>query len=341
GTIPPNESLSSPLSLDIRIEIESHYHLPPNPSRAEELRKIVNDYGFHHISTRIWPSLKCAICIISHTVKQFELKLLSTYWNPQTPIYPYAYGMSEHHHLAIPLNTNSYQLVPLPRSVYYEFIEAKDDDEEDDDDDHQPESFELDQIEGNKGKRYEVVLTTYDGLYRYRTEDIVEVTGHYYTLPIWELIGRFATEHVTEMELCDVIDSILSEYKDEFTSSPQYSVFIDNNSSHYVLAIEVDSDKEDKLKQIGKEICSKFDQKLQESNEEYKKCRSKKKISSPILLWLKNNTLTTGVREYLLNNKGGSKIQKSNQIKSTVVITNRSKNIIKFLKENKVLKIEL
>jgi hypothetical protein len=40
-------------------------------------------------------------------------------------------------------------------------------------------------------KLYEVVLTTYDGLYRYRTRDIITVTGHYYTLPTWQIIGRF------------------------------------------------------------------------------------------------------------------------------------------------------
>jgi len=44
-----------------------------------------------------------------------------------------------------------------------------------------------------EGKRYEVVFTTFDGLYRYRTEDIVKVIGNYYALPTWKLIGRFAS----------------------------------------------------------------------------------------------------------------------------------------------------
>ncbi|CAF4710838.1 unnamed protein product, partial [Rotaria sp. Silwood2] len=134
----------------------------------------------------------------------------------------------------------------LPRSVYYEFIALTDDDY---DDDNQPsESFELHQLEQNK--YYEVVLTTYDGLYRYRTEDIIKVTGHYYSLTTWQLIGRHgqylsvAGEHVTEIELRDIIDSILPENEQEFTcSSPQYSVFLDKTP--YVLAMEVDEDKQD------------------------------------------------------------------------------------------------
>ncbi|CAF1437363.1 unnamed protein product, partial [Rotaria sordida] len=238
------------------------------------------------------------------------------------------------------LTTNSYQLIPLPRSVYYELIEVENDDRDDDDDDQSPGSLELGKIE--EGKLYEVVLTTYDGLYRYRTEDIIKVIGHYYTLPVWKLVGRrgqylsIITEHVTEMELREIIDLILLEYIEQFTSSaPQYAVFIDKPS--YVLAIEVDDDKkenENQLKQVGKELCSKFDQKLQESIEEYKRCRANQNISSPILLWLKYNTLTTGTREYRLKKYKGTG---GNQLKSQLIIHNRSKDIIKFIKENKVL----
>lgn len=176
-----------------------------------------------------------------------------------------------------------------------------------------------------ENKLYEVVLTTYDGLYRYRTEDIIKITGHYYTLPTWQLIGRYfklkktkdyfiifsfrrgqylsiSNEHVTEIELREIINSILSEYKKEFTSSsPQYSVFIDKSS--YVLSIEVDDDKKDRLKQLDQEIISKFDENLQESNEDYKSNREKKKISLPNLYWLKYNTLTTGTRDYRLDPK--------------------------------------
>ena len=114
---------------------------------------MVNTHGFHYANTRFWPKLKFGMCIISPSIRQFELKLLSTYWNPAVPIYPYVYGMSEHHRIAIPLKSNAYDLIPQPRAVFYEFIEVEDDDDDDDDDDHQqekprPEAVELDQIEG-------------------------------------------------------------------------------------------------------------------------------------------------------------------------------------------------
>ncbi|CAF3306093.1 unnamed protein product, partial [Rotaria sp. Silwood2] len=40
-----------------------------------------------------------------------------------------------------------------------------------------------------------------------------------------------SSEHVTEIELRQIINSILPEYEKEFTSvSPQYSFFIDKSS---------------------------------------------------------------------------------------------------------------
>lgn len=134
-------------------------------------------------------------------------------------------------------------------------------------------------------------------------------------------------------------------YEKEFTSSsPQYSVSIEKTS--YVLFVEVDDEKQDnkdRLKQIGHEICQNFDEKLQESNEEYKKCREKRKISSPILFWLKYNTLTTGIRNYRLdpNKMGntGSKIQMTNQLKSQMILKKKDQKTIQFVKDNVVLKV--
>lgn len=155
-----------------------------------------------------------------------------------------------------------------------------------------------------------------------------------------------ASEHVTEIELCDVLNSLIPEYEYEFTSSSaQYLVFTDRKA--YVLAVEVDNDKlnnKDRLVYIGKEMCTKFDKKLAESNEDYKLCRDKKKISSPILLWLNYNTLTTGLRELRTDPKQTDskecKIQMSNQLKSQSIIKSGNKKIIAFVKSNALFKTD-
>jgi len=55
--------------------------------------------------------------------------------------------MSEHHRIAVPLKPNTYELIPQPRSVFYEFIEVEDDDDDENDDNQPSESLELHQIE--------------------------------------------------------------------------------------------------------------------------------------------------------------------------------------------------
>ncbi|KAL5007670.1 hypothetical protein ScPMuIL_016476 [Solemya velum] len=40
------------------------------------------------------------------------------------------------------------------------------------------------------GEEYEVVVTTIEGLCRYRTEDIIQITGFYYEFPTYKYIRR-------------------------------------------------------------------------------------------------------------------------------------------------------
>ncbi|MDP9194440.1 MAG: GH3 auxin-responsive promoter family protein [Acidobacteriota bacterium] len=50
--------------------------------------------------------------------------------------------------------------------------------------------------EGEVGKRYRVILTTGAGLYRYDTEDVIEIVGYRGTCPLLRFIGR--AEHISD-----------------------------------------------------------------------------------------------------------------------------------------------
>ena len=67
-------------------------------------------------------------------------------------------------------------------SFFYEFIQVSEDKLEN----RSPKL--LDELE--LGERYCVVVTTNAGLYRYNTNDIVEVTGFYHKIPIVKFVGR-------------------------------------------------------------------------------------------------------------------------------------------------------
>lgn len=50
--------------------------------------------------------------------------------------------------------------------------------------------------EGERGRRYRVILTTGAGLYRYDTEDVIEITGYRDACPLLRFVGR--AEHVSD-----------------------------------------------------------------------------------------------------------------------------------------------
>ena len=84
--------------------------------------------------------------------------------------------------VSFPLENVKNGSVAAYNSFFYEFIQVSDDKLEN----RSPKL--LDELE--LGERYCVVVTTNAGLYRYNTNDIVEVTGFYYKIPIVKFVGR-------------------------------------------------------------------------------------------------------------------------------------------------------
>ena len=84
--------------------------------------------------------------------------------------------------VSFPLENVQNGSVVAYNSFFYEFIQVSDDKLEN----RSPKL--LDELE--LGERYCVVVTTNAGLYRYNTNDIVEVTGFYHKIPIVKFVGR-------------------------------------------------------------------------------------------------------------------------------------------------------
>ncbi|MGB9825556.1 MAG: GH3 auxin-responsive promoter-binding protein, partial [Desulfofundulus sp.] len=82
--------------------------------------------------------------------------------------------------IAIRPGETSYVLTP--RTAFFEFIPA------DQLDKSNPATLNLNQLE--PGQSYEVVVTNYAGLYRYRLGDIIKVTGYFNNSPVIEFLHR-------------------------------------------------------------------------------------------------------------------------------------------------------
>ena len=139
--------------------------------------------------------------------------------------------------ISVPYRLNDEKSVPVPDSMFYEFLPT-------DADDDFSKIVTIDQLE--TGKEYEVIVTNLSGFYRYRMRDAVKIAGKYKNLPILEFIGRIDQtvsimgEKTTEVALrtaaedtakqlgFDMID--FTVYPDVEHVPPRYTYFMEIES---------------------------------------------------------------------------------------------------------------
>ncbi|KAH7918900.1 hypothetical protein BV22DRAFT_1134237 [Leucogyrophana mollusca] len=151
-------------TLGIRDYLQPNF--PRNPSRAAELRAIGISTVTPGWLAKIWPGLKTAVSIVSGVFSAAVPKM-QHYVGPNVHIRAVGYIASEG---SIGTVYNPQEL-NLFRSITGDVVECLD--------------VSLDETaaslvpawELQTGHKYEIVLTTRNGLWRYRMEDIVEIAG--------------------------------------------------------------------------------------------------------------------------------------------------------------------
>jgi hypothetical protein len=125
-------------------------------------------------------------------------------------------------------------LVPLTHT-YVEFVE------ETAWNDGTIESRPLDELE--PGRRYQVVVTTAAGLYRYAMNDLVEVCGRHRATPLLRFVqkGRGVTSLTGEkLYESQVIDAVQEAAAAAAIASSFFLMIADENASTYTLVLEAD-----------------------------------------------------------------------------------------------------
>ena len=145
-----------------------------------------------------------------------------------------------------------------------------------------------------KGKEYEVILTTGGGLYRYNLEDVVKVVGFKDQCPLVKFVGR-------NSEVSDLFGEKLNDYhvsKATAESLRKRSLA----PSFYVLFVE--SDKEFDTTSVVEDL----DSRLQD-NYHYKYCRKLGQLGRPKVFLIDRNPERSASDIYLEeNNAKGKKI---------------------------------
>ncbi|KAF9222975.1 hypothetical protein BS17DRAFT_802745 [Gyrodon lividus] len=258
--------------------------LPPSPKRAAELRKIGRDVDSPGWFTKIWPGLRTVVAISSGPF-QTVVPELRHYIGPDVVLQTLGINCSEAF-LALAYDHRDPSLYKVVGSDdIIEFLPL----------DSPEESKYLTQTWNVECKRkYEVVLTTRDGFWRYRLGDVVEVVGFDPRdgQPIIRYLERrnvhirLANEITTENQLRDAIGSASEPESlgviSEFCVSPDYRQSV----PRYCFFVE----PQNKIGSSPASTPSKLHTYLQDHNENYRRDSKAGKISTPVVRVLKQGT---------------------------------------------------
>jgi len=165
-------TITADLELDAAVRQQLTAMRRPNPERARHLSRLLEQGRF--TAKDIWPHCGVVFTAASGTFR-FYVEQLEPYLGG-VPVFSSIYGASEATvGIGLP-DREGYVIVPF--SAYFEFLPVQGGDR----------LLSLQEVE--EGVEYEVVLTNYAGLWRYRLGDQIRVVGRYGEAPIVEFLQR-------------------------------------------------------------------------------------------------------------------------------------------------------
>ncbi|XP_037459878.1 probable indole-3-acetic acid-amido synthetase GH3.7 isoform X2 [Triticum dicoccoides] len=204
----------------LRDAVIQRYLRGPNPALADEVASECAAKPWDGIVARLWPRARCALTIVTGSMAQY-IPILRSYCGGRLPIVSPCYASTEcaagvNLRPLDPPSRASYAL--LPNIAYFEFAEIQPRDEETptvDDNGNPGEMKFVDLVDVEIGRSYELVVTTFAGLYRYRVGDLLTVTGFYNATPLFLFSGRHDVilsidhEKISEEELLRAISQAI------------------------------------------------------------------------------------------------------------------------------------
>ncbi|KAJ0046855.1 hypothetical protein Pint_04352 [Pistacia integerrima] len=228
--------------------------LKPDPKLADFIENECSKVSWQGIITRLWPNTKYVDVIVTGTMSQYIPTL--DYYSNGLPLVCTMYASSECY---FGLNLNplckpsevSYTLIPT--MAYFEFLPV-----------HRnngvtnsismPKSLNekeqkdlLELVDVKLGQEYELVVTTYAGLYRYRVGDVLRVAGFKNNAPQFNFICRknvvlsIDSDKTDEVELQNAVKNAVNHLMPFDATLAEYTSYADTTTipGHYVLYWEI------------------------------------------------------------------------------------------------------
>ncbi|XP_074284792.1 putative indole-3-acetic acid-amido synthetase GH3.1 [Silene latifolia] len=288
----------------------------PDPMLANVIRAACMGENWEGIFRKIWPNIKYVETIVTGSMAQYIPML--NYYSGGLPLVCVKYSASECdlgfnlNPMCDPYNV-SYTI--MPNMAYYEFIplELLSDYGSSE---LPPRTVDMANVE--VGKEYELVVTNYCGLYRYKVGDVLSPTGFYNSTPQFKFMRRknvllsMDLAKTTEIELQTAIDKVSSLLHPFNTQIIDYTSCAEMKTTpgHYVIYLELMTTTSAGLNglltpEILEQCCSAMEGYL---GVYYRWCRGDGSIGPLEIRVVKNGTFEK-VRDYAISELGSSFIQ--------------------------------
>lgn len=279
----------------------------PDPELAGFITQACRDEKWEGIIRRIWPNTKYLEVIVTGAMAQYIPTL--DYYSGGLPKVCTMYASSE---CFFGLNLNpmcdpsevSYTI--LPNMGFFEFIPLDDDSLGCTRVDSTPRLVDLADLK--VGKEYELVITTYAGLYRYRVGDVLHVTGFHNSAPQFKFVRRknvllsIDSDKTDESELQKAIDNASTLLRPFDTSIVEYTSYADTKTipGHYVIYWELLTN--DSINGPSHDVMNRCCLAMEEAlNSVYRQCRVADRSIGPLEIRVVKNGTFEELMDYAIS----------------------------------------
>ncbi|KAK6125297.1 hypothetical protein DH2020_040959 [Rehmannia glutinosa] len=293
----------NPRVTDLSIKERMAKILKPNPNLAEFIVNECEGENWERIIPRIWPNTKYLDVIVTGAMAQY-IPLLDFY-SGGLPQACTMYASSECYfglNLKPMTKPSEVSYTIMPNMGYFEFIP------------HDPanpvypnrETVDLADVE--VGREYELVVTTYSGLCRYRVGDILRVTEFHNSAPQFKFVRRknvllsIDADKTDESELQKAVENASVLLKDFNTTVVEYTSFADTSTipGHYVIYWELLV--KDPVNAPSDDVLAKCCFVMEESmNSVYRQCRVADNSVGPLEIRVVKNGTFEEVMDYAIS----------------------------------------
>lgn len=248
--------------------------VPVHVDRLPYLRTLIGQASTLDLAT-LWPELRAVITWTGGNCAMLIPKLRSLL-SKETAVIEMGYLSSE---CLGSLNVDvcENRCIPTFQEHVFEFIEVRDGD------DHAPEPVMLGDL--HEGRKYQVLVTTRSGLYRYAMNDIVEVTGWFNRVPTIRFVqkGKGVTnitgEKLYEHQVVEAVEAVLKSME---MAGAFYVMLANVAAAGYVLYLEGEA--------AGETVEGKIDQELARLSVEYQAKRESGRLQPLRVMSLQSGT---------------------------------------------------